>query len=214
MTATVIHGDARAVLPTLDLAGAVVITDPPWPSGDGIDIVGAGAAADGLWREVAPLLGAARAVVVFQSSLDPPFAPPPQPFMQTCWMRSVPPSYRGRRILAHVAYVYGSPLIPPGARVFAGESVSVATAESIAERRSATHPCPMSMAHARWLVRWFGHGSRVVDPFAGGGAILRAAAERGLDSIGIDCDERWLPSIARSVARGEAQGRLPLAEGA
>lgn len=43
---TILCGDSRAILPTLDLSGAVVITDPPWPSGVGIDIAGAGAPAD------------------------------------------------------------------------------------------------------------------------------------------------------------------------
>lgn len=90
----IIHGDARAVLPTLDLTGSVVITDPPWASGDAIDIVGAGAPAESLWADVAALLGGARAVVIVQSSLDRPLGPPPLPFLQTCWLRSVPPAYR------------------------------------------------------------------------------------------------------------------------
>lgn len=203
----IIHGDARDVLPTLDLSGAVVITDPPWRSGGRVDIVGAGAGAESLWSDVAALLGTARAVVVYQSSLDPPLAAPPLPFYQTCWMRSVPPGYRGTRILSHLALVYGEPPRPRGARVHSSESVSSST-ESMRARRSSAHPCPMSLDHARWLVRWFGDGCRIIDPFAGGGTVLRAAAEVGLDTLGIECDERWLPVAEAALTAGRRQMAL------
>lgn len=205
----IIHGDARSVLPTLDLKGKVVITDPPWPAGVGIGIVGAGSPAADLWRDVAALLGSARAVVVVQSSLDQPFSPPPLPFMQTCWLRSVPPSYRGVKILSHVAYVYGAPPRPAGCRVFSSESTGH-TAESRAARGSSKHPCPLNLDHARWLLRWFGDGCHIVDPFCGSGVLLRCAAERGLPYTGIEVDERWLPLAHEQAAIGAAQQRLPL----
>lgn len=203
----IVHGDARDVLPTLDLSGAVVITDPPWLSGTNIDTVGAGAPAEGLWREVAALLATARAVVVYQSSLDPPLAAPPLPFYQTSWMRSIPPSYRGTRILSHLALVYGAPPRPRGARVHSSESQST-TYESRVARRSSGHPCPMSLDHARWLVRWFGYGCRIVDPFAGDGTVLAAAAELGQEAIGIEVDERWIGGATERVRRASAQELL------
>lgn len=203
-SAKILHGDARAVLPTLDLDGAVVITDPPWPSGVNVDIIGAGAPALDLWRDVAALLGRARAVVVYQSSHDPPFAAPPLPLVQMNWHRDVPPSYRGTRILSHVSFVYGDPPRPPGARVWSSESTSH-SAEGRAARRSSNHPCPMALDHARWLVRWFGHGCRIIDPFAGHGTVLRAAVEIGQEAIGIECDERWLADARASLAAASSQ---------
>lgn len=206
---TVIHGDCRDVLPTLVLSEYVVITDPPWLSGGKVDIEGAGSGAAVLWGEVAPLLSSARAVVVFQSPLDPPFsAVPGLPFLQTCWLRIIPPSYNGTRLRsASIAFVYGSPPRPEGKKCWSCEAVS-ASEQSRAARRASPHPCPMSLDHARWLVRWFASGAPVLDPFAGAGTILRAAAEIGCPGIlGIESDERWVP-VARAALDG-AQPPLP-----
>lgn len=204
---TILHGDAREILPTLDLSGAVVITDPPWASGAATGIVGAGPEAFTLWDEVAALLGSARAVVVFQSALERPFSAPPLPFVQTCWLRSIPPGYRGRRIMGHVAFVYGDPPLPPGKRCWSAESNS-SSVESRLENRRREHPCPMSLDHARYLVRWFSYGCRVVDPFAGAGTVLRAAEELGQEATGIEIDPRWAGALERSERIGTAQSRL------
>jgi hypothetical protein len=205
----IVHGDARAILPTLDLGeGDVVITDPPWLSGAGVDIEGAGEPAADLWRDVAALLGRCRAVIVYQSALDPPFAAPPLPFWQTCWLRLVPPGYKGERIRGHVAYVYGRPLRPRGARVFSSEGASHST-ESRLARRASAHPCPMSLDHARWIVKWFGNGAtRIVDPFAGGGTVLRVAAEYGIEALGVEIDERWIACAEEAEATGMRQRLL------
>lgn len=206
---SVIHGDARVVLPQLELSGSVVITDPPWLGGERTGILGAGPGAHRLWSEVATLLAGARSVVVFQSALEPPFPPVPgMPFVQTCWMRSVPPGYRGRRMMGHLAFVYGDPPLPPGMRCHSAESQSVTTPGAKLDRLETGHPCPMSLQHARWLVRWFGYGCRVVDPFAGAGTVLRAAAELGQPCLGIEADERWVPVAERAIMRANVQGRL------
>lgn len=193
MSVTVIHGDAVAVLPTLALEDAVIITDPPWPSGRSDDVRGVGLGAVACWERVLPMISRARAVVIFQSRLDAPLIPVP---------------YRGRRLMGHVAYVYGAPPLPPGRRCWAAQCNSVTTRAGAAERRTSGHPMAMSMTHARWLVSWFAHGCHVVDPFAGGGSILRAAAEAGQPATGIEIDERWLAGARVAIRDGERQMRL------
>lgn len=203
----IVHGDARDVLPTLDLSESVVITDPPWLRGSDVDIIGAGPEAANVCASVMALVGDARAVVVYQSSLDPPLPGPALPFYQTCWMRCIPPGYRGTRIHNTVAYVYGDPPRPRGKRVHAAEACS-ASRESQQARRDSGHPCPMSLDHARWLVRWFAHGCRVVDPFAGDGTVIAAAAELGMEALGIERDARWIRGARERLAASQRQGLL------
>ena len=198
----IIQGDCRQILPTLDLSDSVIITDPPW-DGYSVDIIGS-VTARSLWQSVAALLGNARCVVVIQSSLDAPFSAPPLPFWGLVWLRSIPPGYRGEHILSHYAQIWGRPLRPTGKRVFPSEFNSMST-ESLAWRRGSGHPCPFSLDHTRSLVRWYGRGRQIIDPFCGSGTTLQAAAEARIPAIGIDCDPRWTQEALDREAAGESQ---------
>lgn len=204
----IVHGDARAELPRLDLdpERTVVITDPPWPGPD-VDIVGGGDEALPLFREVAALVPriATRFVVQLGQLTDPrgllESVPADLPFATVAWLRYMPPGYRGCFMQsADVAYVFGTVRIPPGRKVLSSEC---RTSGTRLERWDGDHPCPRNIAHLRWLLYWYAaKADTIVDPFCGSGTTLAAAAELGLDAIGIDCDERWC---------AEAQGRVEAA---
>lgn len=57
----------------------------------------------------------------------------------------------------------------------------------------------------RWLVRLLTPaGGTVLDPFAGSGTTLEAAAREGFDVVTVERDERYLPLIAERAARVES----------
>lgn len=57
----------------------------------------------------------------------------------------------------------------------------------------------------RWLVRLLTPpGGVVLDPFAGSGTTLEAAAREGFDVVTVERDERYLPLIAERAARVES----------
>lgn len=184
----VIHGDAREVLRGMVPAGAVVVTDPPWPEQsrglyDGAEWT------PGLLRDVLDACAPARRVVILASSLTDPrwLGEVDQvrwPFVTTFWMRYAVPSYRGTRLLsANVAHVFGDHRPTRGRRVFPQEM----TAPTTKSRPATSHPTPMKQEHAAWCVGMVtNEGDTVVDPFTGSGIILRAAVEAGCHALGAE----------------------------
>lgn len=201
----VVHGDARDILPTLatDPSRTVVITDPPWPDCEHVDIEGADDAL-GLWRDVAALLPAVadRLIMVLGSDTDPrgmlEAVPPSLPFITTLWLRYARPAYRGPIMRsADVAYCFGRARLHPGSRVLPGEYVSTRSRD----RTETAHPCPRNLQHMRWLVgRHAAKADLVIDPFCGSGTTLVAAAELGIPAIGFDVDARWVAETNRRLA--------------
>jgi DNA modification methylase len=64
-----------------------------------------------------------------------------------------------------------------------------------------SHPTVKPLALMRWLVRLVTPpGGTVLDPFAGSGSTLVAAAMEGFHAIGIEADERWCRGSAKRVA--------------
>jgi len=211
---TVHHADARDVLPFLDVdpARTVIITDPPWP-GCNVDIIGAGAEAEGLFQSVAPLFPrvADRVVVQLGMGTDPrgmlDAVPRCLPFAAVAWLRYVPPAYRGCFMQsADVAYIFGKMRLRTGTRVLPTEHVDARPHEN---RWNGAHPCPRNLGHLRWLLRWYAaKADTIVDPFCGSGTTLVAAADLGLRAIGIDSDERWCLEAAGRVETATSQQRL------
>lgn len=67
------------------------------------------------------------------------------------------------------------------------------------------HPSPKPLDITRWfLQRMPGYrlNRGVVDPFAGSGTTLRAAADLGMQAIGIEVEERYCEVIARRFDQG------------
>lgn len=65
------------------------------------------------------------------------------------------------------------------------------------------HPTtkPLSML-SDWVRLFTNPGDVVLDPFAGSGTTLRAAADEGRRAIGIEIDERYCELIAKRLAQG------------
>ena len=171
--ASIILGDCLEVLPSLNFDA--VITDPPWQQAAGIhgsdDPVGLFA------RAAIPISTAKRVVVQIGDYSDPSMLAPlsaRMPFIRTCWLRYVPPSYRGRMLHeADVAYAFGTPVrSSPGRRVVPSGITSVKrkaeeteflrkhgrsrTSETaVATGRALPHPMARHLRHVEWLVNWF-----------------------------------------------------------
>lgn len=202
------HGDSRQILPTIEPAERVVVTDPVWPNAHP-DLRGADDPL-GVFRAVAEHFPrvAGRAVIQMGSDSDPRFlgaVPASLPFVCARWIRRTPPGYKGTLMIGgDVAYVFGHAQRPRGARIMPAECDSPSSG-----RRVTSHPCPRGERGVSWLLRWFVHdGATVLDPFAGSGTTLLCALRAGLGATGIEVDERWCAEAARRLDAAVQQGVL------
>ena len=154
-----------------------ILTDPPWPDFDALDMDG---------DEARRLLSLAavyfpsicrRLVVVLRHDVDPRllgYIPRELPFFRVQILPYVRPGYLGRKLGGdEIAYTFGDP-IPSreGQRVIPGHGPKVQPDPS--SRNG--HPCARNLKHFRWLVRWWSEpGDTILDPFMGSGTTLRAA---------------------------------------
>lgn len=89
-----------------------------------------------------------------------------------------------------------------------GESLrtSVAGRCDRCSKINTAHPTQKPLALMRWLVRLVTPpGGTVLEPFAGSGTTLMACVLEGLDSIGIEMTDEYLPIIEGRVAWAEQQ---------
>ena len=69
-----------------------------------------------------------------------------------------------------------------------------------ADRAGSKHPTVKPQALMRWLLTLIvPPGGRVLDPFAGSGSTLQAAAELGFDATGCEIEAEYLADIARRL---------------
>jgi hypothetical protein len=201
---TVVHGDARELARAFEPARpTVLITDPVWPNRaasifPGID-------APTLLRQVLEeLVGKVSHVVLHVGcATDPRFAaavPAHWPYWRTCWLRYEVPTRRGTVLIgSDVAWVFGPERYPEGTRIVPGECNALGRRG----RGRTKHPCPRSLDHARWLVRWFSlPGECVLDTFCGSGTTLEAAREHGRDALGWDIEPEFCELSEGRLSQG------------
>lgn len=69
--------------------------------------------------------------------------------------------------------------------------------------QSGEHPTQKPLGMVRqWVQRFSEPGDTVLDPFAGSGTTLRAAADEGRKAIGVELDERYCEVIAKRLSQG------------
>lgn len=208
------QGDAVSILKTWpDNSLDAIVTDPPWLGCNVLKDQNAGIMAFIKVCQEFPRL-TDRVVVILGCDTDPRFLrhmPIALPFVRTCWLRRVPPVYKGSILYsADVAYVFGAGHLPEkGYRVLPGEHTAASRGRR--EEHGGDHPCPRNLDHMRWLVRWFtrkGSLKPVCDPFAGSGTIPAACAAEQRNFVGIEIDPEHVTLAERRVADEMAQGKL------
>ncbi len=204
---TIYHGDCRDLLPTI--AAVAIVTDPPYGIGWTRSLNAArGSKAhagivndeDTSMRDAALALRPDLPAMVF-GSFYAPF--PPNLKQVLVWPKppdaGVVGSTTGFRRDAEPVFLVGpwplrtierSSVLPPGAPSM--KSVTI---------RNPGHPHVKPVGLMRHLLKCCPAGV-VVDPFAGSGATLEAAAQLGRAAIGIEVDERYCELAARRFEQG------------
>lgn len=191
---TIYHGDALTILPELASVDAI-LTDPPWP---GTKKVGMAGEDDpiGLFTRGCQLFPRLtdRLIVILGCDSDPRFltaVPSSLPYLLTCWLRRVPPVYKGNILYgADVAYVFGHPRSwEHTSQILTCETYSVSKGK---RDRVQSHPCFRPLKPMLWLIsRFLKEGQTVLDPFMGSGTTLLAAKNCGRKAIGIEIEESY-----------------------
>lgn len=193
-----IQGDALEVLPDLEPVDTI-ITDPVWPNHEKVF---PGFNAFAVFNAAAahfPRL-CRRLIVVLGVDSDPRFlsaVPRDLPFFRACWLRYIPPRYRGTLLAGNdIAYVFGSRHLCGQRRVLPGECQARFDPASTPSRSE--HPCPRNLSHMRWLTENYTRpGETILDPFMGSGTTGLAARDLGREFVGIEKDEGYF-ALARA----------------
>lgn len=200
--------DLRARPEGLD-GPAVMVTDPPWPNApEGMFPGLRGRAPEDLVRHAIDVLDPDGVVLVLGAQSDPRWlaraVPDRLPFVRSARLRFAVPSYRGIVLNdALSAFVFGAVRPTPPRRVLPGE---VTSSESGARRSETSHPCPMRITHALWLLEHFARPDQVVlDPFAGSGVIPAAAERLGRRWWGLEVSPTWAAEADERI-RAERTG--------
>jgi hypothetical protein len=183
-----------------------MVTDPPWPNTPAglFPAMGTRTAAE-LVRQAFEILRPERAIIILGCESDPRWLSDVVP-ASLRWVRSMRlrfnvPSRRGTILCdALIAYAFGDVRPVRPRRVLPGE---VTCSESHPRRAETSHPCPLRITHALWLVDHFTRPDDVVvDPFCGSGVIPAAAERMGRSWAAAEGDRTW---AAEAQARVDAE---------
>lgn len=203
---TLYHGDCREILPELEVNVSAIITDPPWPGTEE-------KCNPGMKYDIFPVFKEAalnfrrlsdRLIVILGCDTDPRFlmtVPEVWPFLLTCWLRRIPPTYKGNILYgAEIAYAFGRPRAHEHtSNIIKSETYSVS-----ARRRDNvnTHPCFRPIKTMKWLITNFTlEDETIIDPFAGSGNILRAARDTGRKAIGIELEGKYCEIVLKQLSQ-------------
>lgn len=215
---TVYHGDCLAILPTL-AAGSVnaIVTDPPYGIEVGQDGYGRRQNYGGVGRFIendsdlsaldSALIGSPR--ILPRNSWLALFCSPKRHSEAAALVVA-----RGFPVLGEVVWDKAAPGLGGGIR-YQHETIllcghgkpsglaplfSVIRSFVPREGKHRRHPHEKPTEVMGALIRYCSRpGDTILDPFAGSGSTLVAAAKAGRRAIGIESDERWIPSIIRRL---------------
>ena len=141
-------------------------------------------------------------VVVFTPGTRCMFSYPPPDDIGGFWSPAAPRLGRWGFSVFHPILYYGKDW-----RAGKGPMPNSTTMNSRAPRNG--HPCPKPLDAMQWLVdKACKPGGTILDPFCGGGSILRAAQDEGRNYIGIDIN----PVYCEITKKMTAQESLILTE--
>lgn len=193
---TLYHGDCRELLPTLDVGGMVVVTDPPYGMGyqhglrkggvaygnDGVTIVG-----DDEPFDPRPILVLDLPTVMFGANHYADRLPAARGWLVWDKRDGDGPTDQSD---AELAWTNVLSVV----RVYSARWRG-AMRQGREQREGRVHINQKPVALMAWVIRQMPEGV-VLDPFAGSGSTLVAAKEAGRRAIGIEIDERHCANAA------------------
>lgn len=192
------HGDAREAASFIPSGKISLVTDPVWPNSFR-SLAGSDRPQELLTETFGAYAGLdiQRTAIHLGTDSDPRFlnaVPPSLKFFRTATLRYCCPGKKGRLLQGHDnAYFFGK---PPKSRV--GQRLIAGDCYAAVAGKETAHPCPRKLIHAQWLVKWWSEqDDLILDPFAGSGTTLLAAANLGRRAIGIEIEERYCEMAAR-----------------
>ena len=192
------HGDAREAASVIPSGKISLITDPVWPNS-----IRCLAGSDRPQELLSEMFQAYESLDIHRTAIhlgtdsDPRFlnaVPQSLKFFRTANLRYCCPGKKGRLLQGHdTAYLFGKPpKSRVGKRLIAGDCYA-----AIAGKETA-HPCPRKLIHVQWLLKWWSEADDLIlDPFAGSGTTLLAAANLGRRAIGVEIEEQYCEMAAR-----------------
>ena len=196
---TLYHGDCRKILPSIQSSALSLMTDPVWPNAIP-ELIGSDRPQELLEEmfQSASNLNIQRVAIHLGTDSDPRFlgaVPSSFKFFRQAILEYSRPIPLGRKLMGNdIAYLYGkAPKRSAGMHVVPGQCRNNTKAG-----KETAHPCPRKLIHAEWLVKWWSATTdTVLDPFAGSGTTLLAAANLGRPAIGIEIEERYCEMAAK-----------------
>jgi site-specific DNA-methyltransferase (adenine-specific) len=218
---TLYRGDCRDVLPELDPVD-LVLTDPPY----GINYVsrhnvGRGTnpiTNDGarlsvaLQRKVIPLLRAQHVLWFTRWDVWPDIWSELGPWFPMRGMLIWDKGHNGMGDLGHWGPSYEM-IASAGAGTCTGGRDQSIIRFNAPPASTRVHPTEKPQPLLRYLIGKL-NAQTVLDPFAGGGSTLLAAAELGVRAVGVEIDERYCEAIAQRLTDRASAPFLPFDEAA
>jgi len=208
---TLWHGDCREVIPTLHGVDAV-LCDPPYgirhKTSYGATWAGKEIAGDG--------------DTVLRDWVWQAFADKPRAMFGLSWKRPPPPEVRAVLIWDKEHFGCGDLTIPwkpsweeiyiggDGWRGTRDGGVLRGPAMLTWESKGRMHPHQKPTWLFARLIAKLPDARTILDPFAGSGTTLLAAAEAGRVSVGVEVDDRYCAAAVARLEKWHAQGRLSL----
>lgn len=210
---TIYHGDCLEIMPQLEQKFDLILTDPPWPNlTAGMNTTDPFKLMVRFYGIISKTQNSEKMILIFGCDSDPRIisdVPKQFNFFNTCWIRRVPPFFKGPKFIgADVAYIFGNFKSPTGLgkKVYNQEMDMVSCGERIC-----SHPAPRNQKCINKMLSIYSqHKETIFDPFLGSGTTLVAAAELGREAVGIEIEEKYCEIAVKRIEKVLNQTRLDL----